>query len=32
MEEEARNAYTRARAIDPEDKNWMNPAWTPGGF
>jgi spermidine synthase len=24
---EARIEYNRARAIDPDDKNWMNPAW-----
>ena len=29
--EEARAAYDRARAIDPDDKNWMNPAWMTGG-
>jgi tetratricopeptide (TPR) repeat protein len=28
--EEAREAYERARAIDPDDKNWMNPAWITG--
>jgi spermidine synthase len=31
MREEARAAYERARAIDPDDKNWMNPAWMTGG-
>jgi spermidine synthase len=25
--QDAREEYNRARGIDPEDKNWMNPAW-----
>ena len=28
--QEARLEYNRARAIDPDDKNWMNPAWEAG--
>jgi predicted negative regulator of RcsB-dependent stress response len=28
--QDARDEYNQARAIDPDDKNWMNPAWLTG--
>jgi spermidine synthase len=30
MRQEARDEYNQARAIDPDDLNWMNPAWITG--
>jgi hypothetical protein len=30
MIRQAREKYQQARAIDPDDKNWMNPAWLSG--